>query len=149
MLFRSVALVALGGWWQEQGRVQRLRQLAWQRAAAAPADWQPLAAEVDPQVLVVVRQQLTRHLAHRCPDFPLQPADRLQADLGIDEDTLVMALGPQLAALAGRSMVAGPAMPWRGRVHTVADLVRCLDAQPVVRSARVAAEVPDPALARS
>lgn len=135
----ALSLMALGGRLQERRRVQQLHQLALRRTRDdAAAVWADLVERTSAPMVALVVQALQRHLAHRCPEFPLRPDDRLLEDLGIDEDTLVMALGPQLALQAGRSLVDGPDNPWRGRVRCVADLVCCLHAQPVVRAARPA-----------
>lgn len=84
---------------------------------------------VDTWVIRAVYDVLQQQLEFAKAAFPVRPSDDLKA-LVIDPDDLDMALAPEVARRAGRSVENTEENPYYGKVRTVADLVMFFNAQP-------------------
>jgi hypothetical protein len=62
-------------------------------------------------------------------DFPIQASHRLIEDLRLDEEDLNLDLAPVIAQRLRRTLHPSEKNPNYGRVHTVEDLVRFMEAQ--------------------
>lgn len=87
--------------------------------------------EVDTWVVRAVHEQLQEELRCAGGGCPIRGSDRLDKDLRIDSETVEEML-PVIAQRTGRRMDDTWQNPWYDKVHSVADLVRFVDAQPRV-----------------
>jgi hypothetical protein len=62
--------------------------------------------------------------------FPLAASHRLVEDLRLDEEDLNLDFAPIIAQRLRRTLRGSEKNPYYGRVHTVEDLVRFMEAQP-------------------
>jgi hypothetical protein len=86
----------------------------------------------DPRVVRAVWDALRAELRAGGTDMPLQPGDRIAADLGIDWEEVEFDVLPAVAARTGRSLAIREARrnPMYRRVRTVVDLIRFIALQP-------------------
>ena len=124
----AVAGIAVG----VQGKRQRSRLcgLAAQREGESICQFAQSfdARTVDTWIIRAVYDTLQQELEHRHPAFPVRASDALD-DLLMDSDDLDMAIVPEVARRAGRSLKGLEANPYYGKVRSVADLVMCFNSQ--------------------
>ncbi|MEL7362766.1 MAG: hypothetical protein AAFN13_11895 [Bacteroidota bacterium] len=88
----------------------------------------------DPWVVRATWDEVQDWIVGRKADFPLRTTDRLTEDLWIQPED-VEDVVELVARRAGRSLEANALNPLYGKVSTVGDLVRFLNAQPAAASA--------------
>jgi hypothetical protein len=125
-----VAIGTVGGSLVSRARVRRL-------VAARPGEGfdtfaQALQSSSDPPDPLIVRtvwEELQPWVTAGRMRAPLRPEDRLD-DLMIDAEDVHDYLLPSIAARFGLSLDETTRNPWHGRVDTVGNLVRFVNAQP-------------------
>ena len=81
--------------------------------------------EVDTFVMRAVYEELQPLV-----EFPIQASHRLVEDLRLDGEDLNLDFAPIIAQRLRRTLDGSEKNPYYGRVHTVEDLVRFMEAQP-------------------
>ncbi|WP_228529993.1 hypothetical protein [Diaphorobacter caeni] len=120
--FVAVAGIAAGS--TESKRRARLLQLAAERQGESICQFARSfdTRVVDTWIIRAVHDTLLQELEARRAAFPVRASDRLD-DMFFDADDLDMAVAPEVARRAGRSLDNGAANPYFGKVQTVGDLV--------------------------
>lgn len=86
--------------------------------------------QVDTWVIRAVYEELQEQIGSHRRRFPIRAQDELVKDLRLDPEDIDLSLAPAVAQRTGRMLEKKGHNPYRGNVHSVADLVMFFNLQP-------------------